>query len=237
MNLLNINMSYFLDLNGQIESNVLPRINYLTRGNIIHGWAKLYNANAYSLFKVSINKCALETIKAVIQKQCGRIPIMIADMQTNIARFIDRYCYAENLHITSISRYSGCCEHLNIKEPNTLNWLKRLTDDPGVSFTWIANDDSEEYYWNGKNIVSLQIPEGSSIIRSLDETKDQTYDAIFLCKNSVCLPPHLESYFLDLAYELMNSGTVAIPNTQLDKDVLSESFVIQPVKTPILKVS
>lgn len=77
------------------------------------------------------------------------------------------------------------------------NWISHVLDDiPNSTVTWIANPISKEAYGMDSDRFYM-------VSENLEDIEYIDFDAIFLCRSDIWTPPHLDSYFKDLSYYII----------------------------------
>ena len=194
MRILSIDFDYFQKVNKETLMLYPDGIDNSTALSEII-WAGHYATNAEELMKVRIDEGELYHLIHIIYQQRGSIPVRIAQSHKGIYSFIhDIYDFAENMRIVNIDMHHDMSNDNDFLDCG--NWLKHvLTEvkDAGLDyqFDWIANEVSDEVYGFNEEIRSR-------VKTSIKSIADEVFDAIFLCRSDMWLPPHLDPFFTPL---------------------------------------
>lgn len=226
-NILSVDMDYFCNATEEERIKLFPSC-VEERKTINDAWANKYDYYYKDLLKIDIDDKKLRDLKEILKQQNKNTPIMIADSHVNLYFFaLSLSSFPGGVHITNIDHHSDFYHYKHDISLNCGNWLYRLNAEKNTTFTWVANNDSEQFIWDGRNLKIIDPGEGSNIVFDFDTIQNTKFDAIFFCKSSGWYPPHLEDSFFDLANEIKKIGPVSIPNNSFDFDVLEKSFDIK----------
>lgn len=162
-------------------------------------WASHYASpiDSEHLLKVDIDMDKIYRIKRIIEDSYGpNVKILICNSHKNIYQFIKDSYDGDSEYYEGVDIYNVDMHHDLFNNSPTLdcgNWVSHILKDiPGSSITWIANPISKEAYGMDNDKFNM-------VSEDLEDLEGIEFDAIFLCRSDIWSPPHLDSYFLDLA--------------------------------------
>lgn len=190
---LSIDFDFFQDTDKDTIANCYPDGVDLPSdlSNII--WASHYANYSNELHKVSINKDLLYDLYDILYNQSINIPVLITQSHVNIYNFINNLTDKNQvLSIVNVDLHHDVCNDNPTVDCG--NWISHLCKEhPNSNVHWICRELSMECY----NLSIKDFP----IELNFDKIKDGYFDAIFICRSDMWLPPHLDNYFHDLLLE------------------------------------
>ena len=191
MRILSIDFDFFQNTDKEtIETCYPDGIDYSTSMSSVI-WANHY-AKYNKLNKVSIDKYLYLEILEIITKQHKYIPICVAQSHVCIYKFIEELKKVnpeEILKIVNIDLHHDVCN--DNEELDCGNWISHIVETyPGTQIGWIARDTSLDIFDLTKEEI-LDI----GIETNFKKIKNIQFDAIFICRSDMWLPPHLDEYF------------------------------------------
>ena len=180
-------------------------------------WSSHYIAGRsnpeYSPVSVNINQKLFTDMIDILQKQRDDIPAMAAQSHAAIYNFIYsvyEYFGNNNLTIFHIDMHHDIWN--GNEKLDCGNWVKFIKRDfPNTDVHWITRKVSMEMY----NIED-EIIRQTGIMFDFDKIKDIEFDAVFLCRSDMWLPPHLDYYF----DTMLNTCIDVFPDIEVSDDVL-----------------
>ena len=191
MRILSIDFDFFQDADKEtIETCYPDGIDYSTSMSSVI-WANHY-AKYKKLNKVSINKYLYLNILEIIAKQHKYIPICVAQSHAYIYKFIKelkKLNPKEKLKIVNIDLHHDVCN--DNEDLDCGNWISHVVEAyPGTQIGWIAREASLDIFdLTKEEILDIGIETDFKKIRNTQ------FDAIFICRSDMWLPPHLDEYF------------------------------------------
>lgn len=104
----------------------------------------------------------------------------------------------------------------NNPNPDCGNWISHIVKEiPNSTVTWIANPASKEAYGLDEDRFDV-------VSEDLDDIAYMDYDIIFLCRSDMWTPPHLDSYFKDLAVYILEDVMGSYKGDAFVEDIVLE---------------
>ena len=172
--------------------------------------------DADKILSVDIDEGKIEHIKRIIENSWSiDTKVMICNSHKNIYKFIKDVYYENGYIYNGVDIYNVDMHHdlfNNNSKVDCGNWVSHILKEiKGSSITWIANPVSKEAYGFDDSRFSM-------ISEDLSDLDDIDFDVIFLCRSDIWSPPHLDSYFVDLSYDILST----YENVLVEKSVLKE---------------
>jgi len=193
-------------------------------------WAGHY-ANKHEsekILKVEVDTDKIEKIKRIIKKACPvDSPVMICNSHKHAYQFI-KQVYSDNgrrgrVHVYNVDMHHDLFNNnLNV---DCGNWVSHILKDiPKSTITWIANPISRQMYGLDESRFSMV----SEDLSTLDGIQ---FDALFICRSDIWTPPHLDSYFRDLANAVADH---MISDFRVDNVWIEDEAVFERDCTPMI---
>lgn len=223
MNILSIDFDFFQKVDKDTLMTCYPDGNDL--GTEL---SKLVWSNYYT--KYSKTKTRLEAVKIDMDMLDGmveivaktgihnsEIPVLIANSHVHVYDFIKGlYKENEDLHVVNVDLHHDMFN--NNPNVDCGNWVKHIKDEiKDAKVTWIANAVSKEIF--GPEYLENVKYDYSSI-------SDMIFDAIFICRSDMWLPPHLDLYF---DYFIHDIGTL-FDHVRIEKSVMAQRDIKKLIK-------
>lgn len=100
-------------------------------------------------------------------------------------------------------------------EVNCGSWLRVLDlvmENNDNFYTWVGHEDSDMADWEDFNTELPKYGETRFTTRLSDiDIADTDWDVVFLCRSDMWSPPHLDSDFVDTAYNLIDAVGAGVP--------------------------
>lgn len=205
---LSIDWDYFQNVTKKQIDEYPDGIETIGELNIIV-WATRYS-NMHPNFdpkEIRINQELYSTMLSIIRNQNKTIPAMISESHSDCYRLI---CQKFDTGIDTIQLYNVDLHHDMFNDNEELdcgNWINHVSKEFDTEVSWFNRSVSlEAYKISKKNGMRMYTD-------SLDEIKDMQFDAIFLCKSSAWIPPHLDEFFRHMGSAIID----VCENTSVDK--------------------
>ena len=205
LNLLSIDFSYFQNITKEILDQY-PEGKDGSSDMTELVWSSYYAKPDSLISTITVREDEIKKANDYI-KLCNKdIPTLISTNHLPIYQFICDQMHGQNaikLHLIHIDMYHDMFDD-NYDIDNG-NWIKFIAEDFDTYTEWITNPVS-------KSLYGLDSPKFQSIKTSIPSIPTELYDpseinAIFICKNTSLLPPHLDKYFNTLIEPIKNNFT------------------------------
>lgn len=195
--ILNINFAYFQSTTKELIASLYPTIHTTNKKYAENVWQTRYeNAKTRKeLISVKINEeITFPTRRALIKIcQTSNPKTYVATEQVDILPIIKENVPDKNIgniSIWNVDVLPGISSWRTNQPITYATWLSALKNEyPKLRTHWISNDLSEQLINNYK-----QIPV-DSIDNHISRLYHGTYDIIFICRNDLWTPPHLDKDF------------------------------------------
>ena len=169
-------------------------------------------------------RCDNQKVNQVIrtllkQPDIQDIPIIAVNSHKYIVTFIEDICLTapyEPLHVTNLDIHHDAFH--SDKSLNCGNWVIYLfTHYTKFQYTWVQNPISDELY----PIKNAYVKAHTKITKDLTSALNQHFDAIFLCRSDIWLPPHLDTDFAELlsAFRKVNKQLYTTSDISVPRDM------------------
>lgn len=166
-------------------------------------WSSRYAFNRDNeLEQISVDNEALEALKNYISRTCDKTTFCtVWDSHTNLYdEILSRFKGTGSLKIVNVDfhhdMYSSeinevdCGNWVTFLYEGKNNYTSRRTRKPNSkdSYVWVAREDSDALE-ESKDYMSIKS------IYDLENSEDEKFDLLFICRSSMWSPPHLDDEF------------------------------------------
>lgn len=169
-------------------------------------------------------RCDNQKVNQVIrtllkQPDIRDIPMIAVNSHKNIITFIEDICLIapyEPLQVTNLDMHHDAFH--SDKSLNCGNWVIYLFNHyMNFQYTWVQNPISDKIY----PIKDEYIKNHTKITNDLTSALNHHFDAIFLCRSDIWLPPHLDTDFAELlsAFRKANKQLYTTSDISVPRDM------------------
>ncbi len=152
-------------------------------------WQECYAKHAGELQKVRINHSLLTRMKTILCTQDTSIPVLITQNHKDAYWFIKQHALCGGLDLVNVDLHHDIIN--GNKYLDCGNWISHTMQEfENIKFRWIARKVSGECYG-----IKEEERKFLSVSYGLDSIMDEKFDAVFICRSDMWLPPHLDTYF------------------------------------------
>lgn len=220
LNILSIDFDYFQDIPDESILTCYPDGHDFSTelSKIIWSNAYAYSKTADKIKSVNIMQSELNAAKAIINNTDPYAPNWIVNSHVHIYDAVKnaRLSHPDaDIHIYNIDMHHDCFAYE--KTLTCGNWALHVMKGFNASVTWVTTPI-------GLKMCPPPDVLNNHILTSINDIPVKNFDAIFLCRSDIWLPPHLDCYFEELRQCMTNSFVTSFTDGQV-----SEPRDIQPL--------
>lgn len=217
LKVLSVDFDYFQKVNKETILECYPDGHDLGTELSCIVWAGRYSYQKNKLLKVKADTKKIDELEDIIRNMSYYSPIMVCNSH--------KHCYDFIENIYNSDKYEGI-ELVNIDMHHDLfndneeldcgNWIGHVVKDFPCEVTWICNPISKDVY-------GIDSSEFTIVREDFSEIQYETFDALFLCRSDMWLPPHLDDKFQELFHYICEnfSDVIKEKNIEIPRDVNS----------------
>ena len=204
LNVLSIDYDYFMKLKDDDISVIseFPDGTEAFIGLSDYIWSsRLANRkSAEAINTVTCNTDELFNVWKFVMKQRKTVPVLITNSHVHIYEFIKSHLNGRNsIRVANLDFHHDAYDKTS--ELNCGNWVNFLDREFNLEYDWITSDCGWEAAGEKPEILNGR-PRFRNIAEFIKANPKFKPDIIFICRSDVWVPPHLDSEFVNLSFDV-----------------------------------